>query len=277
MKGRFSRIFELFNKRNSEYYQKAFRRLDKENKTTFNFAAAFGSSAWLVFRKMYGWAALFTLIYVGGCEILFAFCKDNVSKIIIWLILLFFSIMLLGFFGNNLYYREVKSKIAKGYVEMEKYNSIDPIGGIVLVGIVYLLCSSFLGHLLENGIISENISNLLTILIGVFFIAIPWAINYKKFHSQESAEPVEVTEESVNRYLEKADPKHLTLPMLGALFIMAPLSIVYILICLISVVIGVETSYNQVAQQSDKVAEEIIKTPNNSEISKEDNDNLLNN
>jgi len=185
--------------------------------------------------------------------------------------------MLLGFFGNNLYYREVKSKIAKGYVEMEKYNSIDPIGGIVLVGIVYLLCSSFLGHLLENGIISENISNLLTILIGVFFIAIPWAINYKKFHSQESAEPVEVTEKSVNRYLEKADPKHLTLPMLGALFIMAPLSIVYILICLISVVIGVETSYNQVAQQSDKVAEEIIKTPNNSEISKEDNDNLLNN
>lgn len=272
MKGRFFRIFELFNKRNIEYYQQAFERLEKENKTTFNFAAAFGSSAWLAYRKMYGWAALFTLVYMGVGEILCAFCKDDASKGVIWFILFFLSIVVFGFFGNSLYYRDIKSKIAKGYAEMEKYNSIDPIGGMVLAGIVSLLCSFLIIHLEANGVISESIENLLIIAIDVFFIAIPWAINYRKFRSQESVEPVEVTEESVNKYLKKANPKHLTLPIIGFLFIMTPLTIVVIsfsLFLILIIMIGEDKVDNKVTQQqqSNKVAEEVIKTPNDSKIS----------
>lgn len=274
MKGRFSRIFELFNQRNTEYYRQAFDRLEKENKTTFNFAAAFGSSAWLVFRKMYGWAALFTLVYVGGCEILYAFCKDDVSKGVISLILFFLSVIVFGFFGNTIYYKDIKSKIAKGYATMEKYNSIDPIGGIVLVGIVYLLCSCFLGYLNVKGVISENVEGLLGTVIGIALVAIPWTINYRKFRLQESVEPVEITKESVNKYLKKADPKYLTLPMIGVLFIMTPLTIVVIsifLLFLVSVMINrsVETADNKVTQQQrlNKV-EEVSKTHSDSEISK---------
>lgn len=269
MKGRFSRIFELFNKRNTEYYQKAFDRLEKENKTTFNFAAAFGSFAWLVFRKMYGWAALFTLVCEGGCRIVFMFCKDDVLKWVISLIFYFLCVVLFGFFGNTLYYKDVKSKIAKGYAEMERYNSIDPIGGIILSGAVYWLCAFFLPVLSLKGVTSENTVNLWGIAMGGFFVAIPWAINYKKFHVQESAEPVEVTEESVNAYLEKANPKHLTGPMMvGVLFIMTPLTIVLVSLSLLLLMgFYINTTGNKVAQQqrSDKVVEEVSKTPNNSE------------
>ncbi|MBO7537555.1 MAG: DUF2628 domain-containing protein, partial [Alphaproteobacteria bacterium] len=89
MKGRFFRIFEIFNKRNTEYYRQAFERLERENKTTFNFAAAFGSSAWLVFRKMYGWAALFILVYCGIQEVLLALCKDPITQNISLIVLYF--------------------------------------------------------------------------------------------------------------------------------------------------------------------------------------------
>ena len=73
MKERFSKIFELWNQRNTEYYQKAFDRLEKEKKITFNFAAGFFPILWLVFRKMYGWAMLFTLLYGGILALLHTF------------------------------------------------------------------------------------------------------------------------------------------------------------------------------------------------------------
>lgn len=271
MKGRFFRIFELFNQRNTRYYQKAFDKLEKKNKTTFNFAAAFGSSAWLVFRKMYGWAALFILVYCGIQEVLLALCKGPITQNISLIVLYFISIIVLGFFGNTLYYKDVKSKIAKGYAEMDRYNLIDPIGGIGLSGIVYWLCAIFLGIFELMGVISQSIGNLLITAIGVVFVAIPWAINYRKFRSQESVELVEVAGESVNRYLEKADPKHLTWPMIGVLFVITPLTVIFIfmlLFILIGVYIVITNNKATRQQRSDKVAEEIVKTPNNSEISK---------
>ncbi len=274
MKGRFFRIFEIFNKRNTEYYRQAFERLERENKTTFNFAAAFGSSAWLAYRKMYGWAVLVTLICVGGGEILLAFCKDDVLKGVIWFIFYFLSIILFGFFGNTLYYKDIKSKIAKGYAEMEKYNSIDPIGGLILVGVIGVLCSVSLWILELNRLISENVELLMEAVIGTFFIAIPWAINYIKFRSQESVEPVKVTKESVNKYLKKADSRYLTLSMMGVVFILVPFIFVCISVLLLFLLLVVafshmETTDNKVIQQkqSDKVAEEVIRMPNNFKIS----------
>jgi len=50
---------------------------------------------------------------------------------------------------------------------------------------------------------------LILILVSSFVIAVSWAINYRKFHSQESGEPIEVTEESVNQYLRKSSSKYL--------------------------------------------------------------------
>lgn len=114
MEGRFFRIFESLNQRNTEYYKEAFGKLEKENKTTFNFAAAFFNITWLVFRKMYGWAILITLILAGVNAIQVSligprgFMSDVISVV---LFLIRFAIF--GFIGNTLYLKHVKSKVTK--------------------------------------------------------------------------------------------------------------------------------------------------------------------
>ena len=148
MEGRFSRIFELFNQRNTEYYQQAFDKLEKENKTTFNFAAGFFMGAWLVFRKMYGWALLLILANGGIQEILQMLSSNPTKRVVgscVFSLILFIGF---GFFGNTLYYKYTKSKIAKGYTEIANYNSIDPVGSIVVVGVVMpILVGMWGGHL----------------------------------------------------------------------------------------------------------------------------------
>lgn len=265
MQGRFSRIFELFNQRNTEYYQQAFDRLEKENKTTFNFAAAFFMGAWLVFRKMYGWAILLVLAFTGIPASLNAFYQNSKVATLILAVFYLVTIIGFGFFGNSLYYKHVKSKIAKGYAEITNYNSIDPVWGIVVIGVVLpLLVGVPAGILMQKHHVSKNVFQLLTMLIQVFFIAIPWMINYKKFHSQESVEPVEVTEESVNAYLEKANPKRLTVSMCA--MIVSYLLFLLLILSMVSVlaVVGMKTTGKKVLNQLDKIGEEVSKMPNDS-------------
>lgn len=264
MQGRFSRIFELFNQRNTEYYQQAFDRLEKENKTTFNFAAALCWAMWLVYRKMYGWAILFVLAFTGIPASLNAFYQNSKVATLISAVLYLVTIIGFGFFGNSLYYKHVKSKVAKGYAEITNYNSIDPVWGIVVIGVVLpLLVGVSAGILMPKHPVSKNVFQLLTMLIQVFFIAIPWMINYKKFHSQESVEPVEVTEESVNAYLEKANPKRLTVSMctmiVSYLLFLLILSMMSVL-----AVVGMKTTGKKVLNQLDKIGEEVSKMPNDS-------------
>lgn len=262
MKGRFSRIFELFNQRNTEYYQQAFERLEKENKTTFNFAAAFYPTTWLVFRKMYGWAILFILISAGIQTSLGALYPGPKATAVISSVLWLVMIIGFGFWGNSLYYREVKSRVSKGYNSMEGYSSIDPVWGIIVIGLVVpLLVGIATGILVSKNIASKNVIVWIVALIQMFFMAIPWTINYKKFHSQESAEPAEVTEESVNAYLEKADPKHLTGPMCTMIFTYL-LSFLFIL-SMVSVlaVAGMKATGEKIKSQMDKIGEEVDKTP----------------
>ncbi len=201
MQGRFSRIFELFNQRNTEYYQQAFDKLEKENKTTFNFAAGFFPLLWLVFRKMYGWAILLILANFGIRRILYALCTSSSSRnvsYIFWLIVF----VGFGFFGNNLYYKHVKSKIAKGYAEIADYNSIDPVWGIFLV-----IIENFVTLMLPIALAGTFEKRLLLTAVSVFIIAVSWTIDYKR----ESVEPIEVTKESVNQYLKKSSSKYLAL------------------------------------------------------------------
>ncbi|MBO7537556.1 MAG: DUF2628 domain-containing protein [Alphaproteobacteria bacterium] len=261
MQGRFSRIFELFNQRNTEYYQQAFTRLEKENKTTFNFAAAFFVGAWLVFRKMYGWAILLTLANGGIQEVLQVLSSNPTKRAVGSYVFLLILFICFGFFGNTLYYKYIKSKIAKGYAEIANYNSIDPIGGIVIVGIVMpLLVGIFGGILVSAKVFSSHVIGLLSVPIQIVFIAIVWAIDHKKFHSQESVEPVEVTDESVNVYLEKDNPKHLTISMgIGVISYLLFLPIVAIV-----AVAGMKYTGKKILNQLDKIAEEIDKTPNDS-------------
>lgn len=266
MQGRFSRIFELFNQRNTEYYQQAFDRLEKKNKTTFNFAAAFCMAAWLVFRKMYGWAILFISVYGGILVSSRMFCLSLKTATLISAILYLVMFIGFGFFGNSLYYKHVKSKIAKGYAEIADYNSIDPMWSIVALGVVMpLLVGIAAGISVSKNIVSKNVFDLLTTLVQVIFIAIPWMINYKKFHSQESVEPVEVTEESVNKYLDKANPERLTVSMgIGAIsYLLSFLFILYMVS-----VLAVEATGGKILQDLNKIGENVGKTYSSPEILK---------
>ena len=270
MKGRFSRIFELFNQRNTEYYQQAFDRLEKENKTTFNFAAAFSLGMWLVFRKMYGWAILFILISAGIQTSLGALYPSPKATAVISSVLWLVMVIGFGFWGNSFYYREVKSRVSKGYNSMEDYNSIDPVWGIIIIGVVVpLLIGIGSVILISKNIVSTNVIGWIVTLIQTSFIAIPWAINYKKFHSQEFAEPAEVTEESVNVYLEKADPKRLTVSM--CTMIVTYLISFLIILPMVSAlaVVGMKATGDKIKSQMDKIAEEVDKMPNKKDALKD--------
>ena len=259
MQGRFSRIFELFNQRNTEYYQQAFDRLEKENKTTFNFAAGFYWAAWLVFRKMYRLATLFILVYGGIMISLNEFCQNSKTVNLISAVLFLVIFLGFGFFGNSLYYKHVKSKIAKGYAKITDYNSIDPIWGIVVVGLVVKFLSGiFSGIFAVTNVGSKSVLQLLVTLMQVFFIAIPWAIDHKKFHSQESVEPVEVTDESVNVYLEKANPKRLTVSM--GIYVISYLLLLPVVT--VVAVAGMKYTGKKILSQLDKIAEGLDEVPN---------------
>ncbi len=267
MKGRFTRIFELWNNRNTEYYKESFERLEKENKTTFNFAAAFFPITWMMFRKMYGWAVLLVLVTSGIHGVLPALCQNReeriISLVVFWLVLF----IVFGSWGNTLYYKNIKSKIAKGYAEITNYNPIDPIGGIVIIGVIISILKWIISGILIAAKVSSSADDCVSPSLYVFFIAILWAINYKKCHAQESAEPVEVTEESVNKYLERANPKRLTVS-LGVATVAYLISFL-LLLSMMSVfaVAGMKATGDKIKQQLDKIAEEVDKTPNNSKKS----------
>ena len=133
MKERFSRIFELWNQRNIGFYKECFKKLETENKTSFNYIAGISPVMWMVFRKMYGWATLFTLIFAGINAILSAFFPSATRVTSISRFLIIFVVF--GFFGNTLYLKHVKSKVEKRYSEIEDYNSIDPIWCVLSAGL----------------------------------------------------------------------------------------------------------------------------------------------
>lgn len=201
MKERFSGIFEFWNQRNTEYYQEAFERLEKEDKVTFNFAAAFGTSLWMIFRKMYGWAILIAIVYRGLNILLRMLCPPSAKYAIS---ILFFVIF--GFFGNTFYYKHVKSQVSKGYAKMPNYNPIDPICGILMAIII-----NFVSWMLRPIVLTGTYKKLLLILVSSCIVVVLWAVNYVKFRPQESVEPVEVTEESVTQYLKKSSSKYLAM------------------------------------------------------------------
>ncbi len=212
MRERFSKIFEFWNQRNVGFYKECFKKLETENKTSFNYIAGMFPIMWMIFRKMYGWAMLFAFILPRIETAL----KTLVPGIITSILFSVVTFLVFGFIGNTLYYRHVKSKVAKGYAEVEGYNSIGP-GGCVF----YMLCSGFLmmliiwlsavNHYPVKGIYLADM------FVTVFVIAILWAIDCKKCRSQEVVGTVSVNEESVGKYLEKADSKNMFTAICGLL------------------------------------------------------------
>lgn len=211
MKSRFLRIFDRWNKRNAEYYKESFEKLDG-NKLTFNFAAAFGNVLWLIYRKMYGWAMLITLIN-GGIQIPMRMLPSTPS-VLSGISILSFLIWFLGFgfFGNTFYYKHVKSQVSKGYAKMPDYNTIDPIWSLIMFGVVVPCLLGILSGIMlmiGKGSVPLNSLAVLSILLQVLILSIPRAMDQKKFRQQESSKPIKVTEKSIDQFLEKSDSKYI--------------------------------------------------------------------
>ena len=208
MKERLYKMLEHWNQRNTDYYLETFRTLEKGNKATFNFAAAFGTVTWLIFRKMYRLAILITLIWGGIQVFLQTFLRSPSTTISIAFSLILF--VGFGFFGNGLYYDAVKSRVAKGYAKMAEHNPTDPVWGLIIVGFLVPACIGMIIPLLVfTKIISSSAMSIFSLLIQIFFMAIAWIVDYKKFRLRESIKPVRITWKSVDQYLRKSDSKRM--------------------------------------------------------------------
>ena len=202
--------------RNIDFYKECFKKLEIEDKTSFSYIAGISPVMWLVFRKMYGWAFLFALVLPAIETILKTLIPSSI-------LIFVFQFAVFGFFGNTLYYKHVKSKVEEGYAEIEGYNSIDPIWSVLSVSIAPILFIIFVPVLVLSG--RSNYLNIFQILLSLTIIAVPWAIEYKKFRSQIAVEVIPVTEESIGKYLEKADSKK----MFEAMWILVLMAVAFVI------------------------------------------------
>ncbi len=69
----------ISNKSRAEYYEKAFDRLEKTGKHTWNWSAFFGGITWLLYRKMYLYAFVLTIMYFGMDVLLGIYAVPNMG------------------------------------------------------------------------------------------------------------------------------------------------------------------------------------------------------
>ncbi len=206
MKERVNRIFDLWNRRNIDYYKEAFKKLEKEE-PTFNFVAAFFPFQWLIFRKMYKYAISIAagsmLLQLILCWFFESLTKKSFVPTLVFIIIS----VLLGFCGNALYFKIIKTRIARGYLEIKDYNSISPIWSVVPAFAASVIPYRAL-------LFGEKPFTAMNVLPGfsmILFMLIAWAIDYKMDGSKESWVSTEFERECVDQYLGKANPKNMTI------------------------------------------------------------------
>jgi len=203
MKERINRIFEIWNQRNTDYYKEAFEKLEKEE-PTFNFVAAFFPFQWLVFRKMYVYAVAIIAGSMLLQLIIGLFFESLTKKACVPTLVFIIISVILGFCGNALYFKTIKTRIAQGYLEVKDNDAISPICSI-LPAVAASITSWFL---CMKSITAVNVLPGFSMML---FVLIAWAIDYKLDRSKESWVSKEFEKKFVNRYLEKSDPKNMTI------------------------------------------------------------------
>ncbi|MBR1734311.1 MAG: DUF2628 domain-containing protein [Alphaproteobacteria bacterium] len=127
---------------NEKYYLDAFERLDAVGKNTWNWSAFFFGPCWLAYRKMHAYsflAFLFTYLSFWTAFIPFFF----------WIPFGGFPLILhilLGIFGNALYYRIVKKRVTQGYHLLENFKPTSIPCGLSCgaLGVISFIADEFL-------------------------------------------------------------------------------------------------------------------------------------
>jgi len=104
------------------YYLNQFKQMDENpGKLKWNWSAALGTCAWMVYRRMY-WEAILTfiaLILLGeACSYLF---QQELPHSI--------AVVPFGISGNYLYYEHVKRQLKKG----RSQSGVDPISATIVI------------------------------------------------------------------------------------------------------------------------------------------------
>lgn len=207
----------------NDYYINAFRKLKREGKNSWNWSAAIFGATWLIYRKMYLYAFLFTLLDIFTILVVVTSLEYTVNSIHYINISDFenvynygtgiISVLFFGYYGNRLYYKTVKRKIAKGYHLLERHHPFSIIVCIVAATIVFsLVCW-------EEGLKSEVESyqlmgryicaDLLMLFVAACCAAADWLA--KKYHKrkQKDTKSTAVSEENIRRYLMYSNRNHL--------------------------------------------------------------------
>ncbi|TBL69839.1 DUF2628 domain-containing protein [Paenibacillus thalictri] len=139
--------FRTFIGRNADFYLKKWKLRDKG----WNWAACFCGFLWLVYRKMYLNLLIVFLVHILliliGLVIITYSSSEAISDLLrkffpfaIFSISLFVIPLVMGFFGNRMYYSHAKGKIehvkSKILNEAEREKRIRQQGGIGVVGLL---------------------------------------------------------------------------------------------------------------------------------------------
>ncbi|MDR0942868.1 MAG: DUF2628 domain-containing protein [Holosporales bacterium] len=111
-----------------EYYLSAFKELENRKKFSWNWAAFFFFDFWMLYRKMY----LECLICCCASSMIYGMICHyfEFNEIFYWIL----CKVILGIWGNQLYYKSLKRKILKGYHLIETYKTTLNIKIVSIVG-----------------------------------------------------------------------------------------------------------------------------------------------
>ncbi|MEJ5173293.1 MAG: DUF2628 domain-containing protein [Hydrogenothermaceae bacterium] len=149
-------LYRLFVGKNGDYYIQKWEELSLSNsKISWNWAAFFFGLFWLGYRKMYPHAfglMIFSLILQYVQKVV------NTDPVVVALTNLSISIIL-GMFGNYLYYEYTKSKIQEIQTKFADENTRDleivrnggeSLSTAIAVGLMYIIASSMIEYGLED-------------------------------------------------------------------------------------------------------------------------------
>lgn len=154
---------ECISSKSVEYYEKAFDRLDKTGKHTWNWAAFFGGITWLLYRKMYLYAFVFTIMYFGMDVLLGIYAVPYMGGesgmlaayvILIELVLPRMSLMLLAYSSLSFFDR-FAYHFANGWSNVENWEIWTLVA--LCIFIVSRACLGYFGNSLYYRIVRKRI------------------------------------------------------------------------------------------------------------------------
>ncbi|MBR1733956.1 MAG: DUF2628 domain-containing protein [Alphaproteobacteria bacterium] len=126
-------MFAKSRKKRSDYYIKAFKKLEQKETHTWNWSAFFFSSLWMVYRKMYFYSIIgsvlscilfFFLLIIGSLCFGNGNLETTSSNMIFGVIcLLSWGILgsVYGYYGNYWYRNLIEIRILRGYHKVVKF------------------------------------------------------------------------------------------------------------------------------------------------------------